>query len=81
MLITKELLLLIVITLNIFVWFFGNSFLNLFKHVENSPWERMPSQKEKWDFINYPKFIWYPRIVMFITLVVVIWFFVLGHNF
>jgi hypothetical protein len=74
MLIVKIVILLIVLTLNIWVWFFGKSFTNLFKTAEKSSLEKLPYQKEKWKIINLPQFIWYPRVVMAITLILVISF-------
>jgi len=64
MLTLKIFILLIVLTLNIWVWFFGKSFINFFKTAEKSPLEQLPQQKEKWKIINLPQFIWYPRVVM-----------------
>ena len=72
MLTVKIVILLIVLTLNIWVWFFGESFINFFRTAEKSPLELLPIQKEKWKIINHPQFIWYPRIVMAITLFLVV---------
>jgi len=74
MLTLKIFILLIVLTLNIWVWFFGKSFINFFMTAEKSPLEQLPQQKEKWKIINLPQFIWYPRVVMAITLILVISF-------
>jgi len=70
----KIVILLIVLTLNIWVWFFGKSFINFFKTAEKSLFEQLPLQKDKWKIINLPRFIWYPRVVMVITLILVIGF-------
>lgn len=72
MLIVKIVILLIVLTLNIWVWFFGKSFINFFRTAEKSPLEQLSIQKEKWKIINHPQFIWYPRIVLAITLFLVV---------
>lgn len=80
MLIVKIVILIIVLALNIWVWFFGSSFINFFRIAEKSPIEQLPMQKEKWKIINHPRFIWYPRIVMAITLILVIVFILQGNK-
>jgi hypothetical protein len=80
MLTVKIVILLIVLTLNIWVWFFGKSFIHFFITAEKSPLEKLPSQKEKWKVINHPQFIWYPRIMMTITLILVVSFILLTNT-
>jgi hypothetical protein len=76
----KIVILLIVLILNIWIWFFGKSFKTLFKIAEQSPLENLPLQKEKWKIINHPQFIWYPRIVMVIVLILIISFILQGNK-
>ena len=54
----------IIVLLNIWVWFFANSFIHYLKIGKNAKIETLiPSQKEVWKLIENPHYIWYPRIV------------------
>lgn len=63
-------LIIIALLLNIWVWFFPQSFINYIKFGKNELTEKIiPSQKEIWTFIEKPNYIWYVRIALGLTLI------------
>lgn len=66
------LLFLIVIAINYWVWFNPKSFMNFMIIAKKSPFEQSRGQRAKWEIIEDPKFIWFPRFIILLVLLVLI---------
>jgi hypothetical protein len=62
----------ITVTLNVWVWLLHNSFIKYLRLAKNPNLMRLPLQKELWEFIESPGYIWLPRIIFSLALIVVL---------
>ena len=69
-------MLLIIISLNSWVWIFPKTFIN-FMRLGKNPTLNIPFYKKLWKEIEKPNYIWFPRIVIGLLsgfmLVIVLW--------
>jgi len=64
-------LLTLTLFLNVWVWFLPNSFLDYLKLAKDSMVSNWPSQRELWKLLENPRYIWLPRIVFGLALIVI----------
>jgi hypothetical protein len=60
------------LVLNLWVWFFPDTFINFLKLGKNPRLMELPLQKELWHFIESPTYIWWPRIIFSLALLIVL---------
>jgi hypothetical protein len=62
----------IAFALNLWVWLFPEAFIKYLRLGKNSRYMGMPLQKEIWHVIENPQYIWLPRVIFGLALVITI---------
>jgi hypothetical protein len=64
-------IILLMLALNMWVWFFSTSFINFIKFGKGAKVEiSIPSLKEIWIVIEHPLYVWIPRVIFSIGLLI-----------
>ncbi len=62
---------LLMLLLNIWVWFFPSAFIKFIKIGKGAKIESIfPTQKSVWKFVDLPTYIWFPRFIFSISFIV-----------